>query len=250
MKDLFIFEPDKNHMIRIKDICTHYSVKRNIDIDIKERTVIDGGYCKPSISSREISMYLVRGYDGISELGQVIRELNPDNYTVLIAEKLTEIIDYICSSFRPAGVLMKPTQYSEAEKIFDDIYSDYYKTIAQNNSTRFRFKIRSQEFSIASDKILYFEAANKKMLLCTEGQTFEFYMSSEDVMKQLPNTFLKIHKSYIINAERIKLADFKNMSVTLDDGSEVYVSRTYKGELLEYIKRSKLSLSDQKEGII
>ena len=249
MRDLYLFETDKVHMHRIKEICTRYSVKRNVERAVKEQPVIDVGCWKSAINSKEISLYLVRGYNGISELGEAIIELNPDNYTVLIAEKLSEIIEYICASFRPAGVLMKPAQYSDTEKIFDDIYSDYNKTLARPSSVRFRFKIRSQEFSVSMDKILYLEAANKKMLLCTEGQTFEFYMSSEDILKQLPDTFLRIHKSFIVNADRIKLADFKNMSVTLDDDSEIYISRTYKNVLSEFMKRRKSDTARMKEGV-
>ena len=77
------------------------------------------------------------------------------------------------------------------------------------------------------------------MILRTFGQAFEFYMPSDEIMKQLSDSFVRIHKSYIVNAEHISVADYKTMTVTMCDGSAVFVSRTYKKSLIEVMKRVK-----------
>lgn len=67
----------------------------------------------------------------------------------------------------------------------------------------------------------------------TSGQAFEFYMSSEEAIRQLPDSFIRIHKSFIVNMAHISVADYKSMTVTLDDGSVVPVSRTCKKSLYQ-----------------
>ena len=92
---------------------------------------------------------------------------------------------------------------------------------------------------MALEKIMFFETLNKKMVMRTSGQAFEFYMSSEEAIRQLPDSFIRIHKSFIVNMAHISVADYKSMTVTLDDGSVVPVSRTCKKELISAMERRK-----------
>jgi len=64
-------------------------------------------------------------------------------------------------------------------------------------------------------------------------QEYEFYTTLDAVLKDAPDCFMKIHKSFVVNLSRIVSADYGNMSVEFDDGSEAYISRTYKNELKE-----------------
>lgn len=241
MLDIYLFEPDTAHLEKIREICTAYSIKRNTESEfaaygnIPEEISCADGY------KSETSLYIIRGNDCIKTLAVSISKLNSENYTVLIAGSLEEIMSYISAEFRPAGVIMKPAEYSAAEKIFDDIYSDFKKRSSAGGK-QFRFKIRSREYSVGTDPILYFEASNKKTVLRTAGQAFEFYMPFEEVLKNLPDNFVQIHKSFIVNAEHISVADYKNMSAELDDGSVIYISRTYKNQLQEKMSKQEVLL--------
>lgn len=230
MLDIYLFEPDKIHVKKIRDICAEYAIKHNADPKLKAFEEIPEKIKCGDVYGGETSLYMIKGNDRINTLAVSISEVNPENYTVLIADGLNEIMRYISADFRPSGVLIKPAEYDAAEKIFNDISSDYKKHNRENVS-QFRFKIRSREYSVNADSILYFEALNKKIMLRTAGQAFEFYMPMEEILKNLPENFVRIHKSYIVNTRHITVADYKNMTVTLDDNSTIFISRTYKKNL-------------------
>jgi hypothetical protein len=237
MLDIYLFEPDIVHQAAIREICTQYSVKHNTDSAFKATEVIPEKINRDEGYGEETSLYMIKGDEHIESLAVSIYEINNSNYTVLIADGLQDILACISSSFKPSGILMKPAEYEAAEKILNDIYADFKRSGAVSGQ-QFRFKIRSREYSVDVNSILYFEAANKKMILRTAGQAFEFYMSAEDVISRLPEGFARIHKSYIVNTKHITVADFKNMTVTLNDGSVIFVSRTYKSNLQEAMKQN------------
>lgn len=229
MLDIYLFEPDKAHTKLIREICAEYAIKHNTDPKVKAFEEIPEAVGRGDFPS-ETSLYMIRGNERINMLAVDISCVNPENYTVLIADGLNEIMRYISADFRPSGVLIKPAEYGTVEKIFNDIYSDYKKRGGEK-VRQFRFKIRSREYSVNADSILYFEAMNKKIMLRTAGQAFEFYMPMEDILKNLSEDFVRIHKSYIVNTQHITVADYKNMTVTLDDDSVIFISRTYKKNL-------------------
>ncbi|MGN0553926.1 MAG: LytR/AlgR family response regulator transcription factor [Oscillospiraceae bacterium] len=235
MLDIYIFEPDSIHLKRLQEICIKYSIVHNTDSELYTYTNLPIEFK----FSDQISLYMVKSCEQIGMFSDKIRLINADNYTVLIAESINDIMNSISALFRPSGILMKPAEYEPAEKILDDIYADY-RRCSNKTGTQFRFKIRSREYSVNTDSILYFETANKKMILRTAGQAFEFYMPAGEVIEKLPDEFLRIHKSYIVNISHISVIDYKEMTVTLSDGSVIYVSRTYKEQLQQAFSERKI----------
>lgn len=234
MLDIYVFEPDIDHLTRLKEICIAYSIKNNYNMKIQTYDHlpdrIDENLC-----SSEISLYMIRGSSEIHSMGKYINALNPQNYTVLIVSAPSEVLKCISASFSPSGIIIKPADPEDTQRIINDIYTDFQKTTGKDN--QFRFKIRSREFSINMDSIVYFEAANKKIILYTQSQAYEFYMTIDEVISKLDSSFIRIHKSYIINLAHVSMVDYKEMTVSFSDGSSAYISRTYKNALQEAYSR-------------
>lgn len=227
--DIYLFDPDIAQAGYIKEIIIKYSLKRNVEMNIVVRNYIPEKIGETDGFGEAVSVYIIKSNKNIVKLSESIKSINPENYTVLLADNISEIIDSIRANFRPAGVILKPAEYSNIEKILDAILSDCEKNHA--NEFRFGFKIRSKDYLIPTNKILYFESLNKKTSLRTMSQQFEFYMSMDEIQKILPECFVRIHKSYIVNINHVISADYKDMAVCLDNGAKIFISRTYKNNI-------------------
>ena len=234
MLDIYVFEPDGSHLERLKEICIAYSIKSNYNMKIQTYDYLPVNIDEKLCGS-EISLYMIKGSAEIHNLGNDISTLNPQNYTVLIVSAPSEVISCISASFRPSGIIMKPADWDDTQRIIDDICKDFQRITGKDK--QFRFKVRSREFSVSMNSIIYFEAANKKIILYTLSQAFEFYMTVDEVMSKLDNSFIRVHKSYIINLNHVSVIDYKSMSVSFCDGSNAYISRTYKNALQEAYSR-------------
>lgn len=102
----------------------------------------------------------------------------------------------------------------------------YTKRIAIKQSGRVRF--------LDVDEIDWIEAADNYVCLHSDGRTYLLRATMSGLMAQLdPDAFLRIHRSYGVNAERIR--EVRPLSsgdavVVLEDGTELRSSRTYSDE--------------------
>lgn len=65
-------------------------------------------------------------------------------------------------------------------------------------------QFRSQKQKIRFSAIRYMESLGRKMLVYTDEGSFETYMTMEEALDKLPPQFIKCHRSYIVNADRIE----------------------------------------------
>lgn len=98
----------------------------------------------------------------------------------------------------------------------------------------FHFKIKNTNFKLKYSDILYFESMLRKILLVTQNGRFEFYGNLNELADQLPEYFVQIHRSYIINTKMIKA--FLGNSVLMQNDVEIAVSQTYRSKLKEVEK--------------
>ena len=82
------------------------------------------------------------------------------------------------------------------------------------------------------------EVQSKKIKFHTDSQIFEFYDSLESVMNSAPDYFLRIHRSYVVNANYIKEVNYKERTLLMKDESQIFFSRNYCDNLKEFFKNT------------
>nr|WP_218843218.1 LytTR family DNA-binding domain-containing protein [Sporosarcina sp. JAI121] len=101
----------------------------------------------------------------------------------------------------------------------------------------FRFLTGKQEEDwspIPVDEIDYIESLQKKTWFYVDNEQYCTSHTLKDLQLRLPKTFLRIHRSYIVNIlsiKRISRDITSNLLVTLRDGTELSVSQTYLSEV-------------------
>lgn len=101
----------------------------------------------------------------------------------------------------------------------------------------FRFLTGKQEEEwcpVPVEEIAYIESLQKKTWFYVESEQFCTSHTLKDLQVRLPETFLRIHRSYIVNIlaiERISRDITSNLLLRLRDGTELPVSQTYMTEV-------------------
>lgn len=82
-------------------------------------------------------------------------------------------------------------------------------------------------------EILFFETSPKKhrIILYTDCQRIEFTGSLQEISEKITDSFLRTHRSYLVNTEKIKEIDYKNRELTLISGQTCLFSRSMRQQI-------------------
>ena len=98
--------------------------------------------------------------------------------------------------------------------------------------------IRRTGYKIACREILYAESNKRQVKIVTGEKEYTVYMKMDQLEQQLPDYFLRTHKSYLVNMNRIE--SFSGEEVVLKNGISISVSRSHckeaRRKLREYWK--------------
>ncbi|MDI2587356.1 LytTR family DNA-binding domain-containing protein [Psychrobacillus sp. NEAU-3TGS] len=101
----------------------------------------------------------------------------------------------------------------------------------------YRFLTGKQEEEwrpIPIEKIAYMESLQKKTWFYAGKEPYKTNIPLKELQQRLPESFLRIHRSYIVNVSFIDsiIRDFSsNLLVLLQDGTELPVSQTYTADI-------------------
>lgn len=105
------------------------------------------------------------------------------------------------------------------------------------NQAPYRFltgKFEEEWRPIPIEKIAYMESLQKKTWFYANKESYKTNIPLKELQQRLPESFLRIHRSYIVNISFIDriIRDFSsNLLVLLQDGTELPVSQTYTADV-------------------
>lgn len=230
--DVYIYDTNYETVKALKEMCFSFFMKENIDAEVIGSFTDQEAFCELFQGSNLLSLFFIERYKN-EALIHKIRKSNIANYVVLLLQNIGELLEGMNPSARPSGYMIKPAEMRQLELLVHGILIDYRSTSKAKEV--FWFKNKAREYTLPCEQILFFESRNKKIVVRTLVQEFEFYSSLETVENDVPKSFLRIHKSFLVNTEKIIGVDYSNMTVEFEDGTLVFVSRTYKPILQEHM---------------
>lgn len=164
-----------------------------------------------------------------------IREHDNEALIVIIASPSTPPQAYIRPHIMAAGLLLRPLTQAQATDMLRQIMDACTLKLRRRmfNNEIFSFSTREGTIRTPYSQILYFEARNKKIILCTGRRELEFYSSLESLTQKLPDYFLRCHKGFIVNKYLVTGVDSTRTCLHLAGGFRVPISRSYRGAVTE-----------------
>ena len=163
------------------------------------------------------------GLTGI-ETGKRLRKMQRDVIVIFV----TSHINYVSDAFRQDAFqfLLKPVQEEDFRKDFERALR-----VWKNRRRRYLVKWRNTSNMLEYRSILYLEAYHRHVFVHTAEADYECVGKLQDeYMKLKPFGFVQCHQGFIVNMSRI--VSITKLSVKLDNGSEVPVSRRHYAGLM------------------
>lgn len=148
----------------------------------------------------------------------------------LFSEKKTRVIyataylDLVTSAYRTSHVylLAKPVKLEQLEQALDKAID----SLEQERRETLAFTFGSGIKKLATSQILWLESSGHRVEIHTLDGIRETYDSLRSLGEKLPQTFVKTHKSYIVNlAHAVELTQSE---LVMSDESRIPVSRKYR----------------------
>lgn len=95
--------------------------------------------------------------------------------------------------------------------------------------TKLIVKFAREVHIVPVDTIDYVESIKRKVFIHADSGVHQMYSTMRDVIARLPESFLRCHNSYLVNAERV--ASVTPTEVVLTSGTKVPMSKRYAKEV-------------------
>lgn len=155
------------------------------------------------------------------ELGSKIREYLKNEYTHIVY--ISSFEEYALELFkvRPLNFIIKPINKNDIIEIVKKAMA-----LTEKKGGCYTFQTKNVLYRIPFHEIMFIESNGRKISLYTVSSVHEAYEKLDSIEKCFPISFLRIHKSYLVNELYIK--QWKYEQIILSDGKELPISKPYR----------------------
>lgn len=161
------------------------------------------------------------------ELAQKVRDKNKNMYFIFT----TGHLEYMLTAYKVKtfDYLPKPITLERLEdtvlRLSDDIKQNPKKFIRLNNKNTI----------INQDSIYYIQKDGMKLVFHTENRVYAVYSSFNKIQNRLPENFVRCHKSYIVNVNKVLNIKSDN-TVLFNNNDCCFIGPKYKNNFMEVFK--------------
>ena len=229
----FVVCDDNIHILdKISKILESIFIEHNFDADIilKETNAngvykfIEENYNKIDVLLLDINLKSeISGLD----IARKLRDYNKNTYIIFTTGHLEYAM--IAYKYKTFDYLPKPITFEKIEETVIRLFND-----ATNNSNRY-LKLASKNMLINEDDIYYIKKDGMRTIFISPDQSYEIYNSFSKIQNSLPSNFIRCHKSYIVNINKISDIRININKIYFKNNISCSIGPKYKNNLLEVI---------------
>ena len=168
------------------------------------------------------------------ECAKKIRGARDRAYIVFVTNMTRNIQSLVRPSVSPSGILFIPLEKAAVYQTINEIYAENISS--DKDGGLYTIKSGGEHFRVPLNRVLYFQAREKRVALTTEKQEILFYGSISGIMPELPGNFVRCYKSFIVNTDYIFSVDVNRMEINLTNRFKIPLSRMYKSGFKRFIQ--------------
>lgn len=138
--------------------------------------------------------------------------------------------------FHVVDFIVKPVTFNRFYQSVEK-YNRWQETFQQQDTDNFLLvKADRKHYKIATDTILFIEGLKDYIRIHTPGEKIMVLENMKDIIEKLPaNQFVRIHRSYIIPLNKIKVIE--GNQVQMSDGTFLPIGETYRKMVAEWLDK-------------
>lgn len=204
-----------------------------------EEEAMRGLICSPELIIAEIGCT-----DDLERIRYIRKIFTDARLLLLSSSNQISPENYVIPEILPDLLLLKPYVYLKAfqsvRKLLLCCYKDRERGREYNKLLTLQAGGEVYYFKYA--EIHYLEARDKKIIVHIYEKEFSFYYSLQRLEKELPEYFIRCHRSYIVNFMFVERADLANNIFYLTEKKTVIpISHKYKARLTKILQKYKNS---------
>lgn len=179
----------------------------------------------------------IRGRKEI-ELLHRIRELYAKAEMLLVADNTVSPMEYLTPDVRAASLLLYPYEEKQMKQVLRAFLRSCLEGRMQDTAGEKDFLVienREGRTAIPFGQIYYIEVRERKIFIRVRNKEYSKYDSMEHIMEQLPEMFVRCHRSFAFNMQHLERVRLSENTVYLEHGMMVPLSRSYKSAVKEYM---------------
>ncbi len=183
-----------------------------------------------AIAIEGIYTHYVSGIHDIGiEVGKPVQQGDIANEVMIKKKKIEHYIED--SNYRASYYgIGYPIRLEEKEAVIVIILPPFHQSDPTERLVFLTGKYDDSWYPVLVEEISHIESLQKKIWFYKENETYQSIYTLKELTDLLPNHFLRIHRSYIINIKQIIeiTRDFSsNIIITLKNGAVLPVSQSY-----------------------
>lgn len=133
--------------------------------------------------------------------------------------------------------LLKPVSYARFFKAIDKVMARFKeaqeKRLVEDNEEIF-IKKSSSLVRLKYDDILWIEALENYVIVNTFSEKYTIHFTMKAIERKMPLTkFKRVHRSYIVNINKINIIEDNSIIVNIEDGTKMIpIGKSYKDKLM------------------
>jgi len=152
-------------------------------------------------------------------------------YLLVLAGPETSPLAFLNPSIAPSSLVIRPLSAPELQRAARELL-DFLRrsrqTPGQPDSECLTVTWRDGQQRIPYTDIYYFEARDRRLYARLRGEEIAFSGTLEKLEEDLPSSFQRCHRSFIVNRDQIERVMLSQNLIALWDGLTVPLSRSYK----------------------
>lgn len=182
----------------------HPLVDKVIAVNNSQAAVTAAENYLPRVAFLDIELGPDDSFNGI-QTAKVITKISPDTVCVFLTGYGKYALD--AYSVHPYDYLLKPIQKDKLTDLLTEILSNRDNGLMNNKVV---IRVKEGTLMLDPDSISCIEKNGKKTIIYTDQNRFETSYSLVELEALLPEQFVRVHNSYIINLSKILMIKHSN----------------------------------------